>query len=133
MVTREQSMLNARTAAAVIARGYGFYQNIGAGFRMGSLSREDQVKLGDGVAAYVAARPHLFTSQALDAARYHLSLPLTGKPLFDESLSLSAFSDAFLDEVRVTLPAIGNRLLIAAVVVAAVYFAVRAWRVAPAR
>jgi hypothetical protein len=125
-------MANARTAAAVIARGFGFYQNDGSGFRMGSLSREDAIRLGDAVAAYVVERPHLFTAQALGAARYHLSLPLTGKPLYDESLSLSGFADAFLDEARVTLPNVGNKLLLAAVIVAAVYFGVKAWKSTPA-
>jgi hypothetical protein len=131
-VTREQSMQNARTASAVIARSLGFYENDGSGFVVARLSPENQVKLTAELSRYVVANPEKFTAQALDVAKYHLSLPMTGQPLLDPDWTLSEFSDAFLDEARITLPNVGNKLLLAVVVVAVVYFGIKAWRSAPA-
>jgi hypothetical protein len=127
-VTVEQSKANARTASAMLARQFGFYENNGGGFVVASLSRENQVALGDALAAYVVEHPALFTDQAIAAASYHLRLPGTGKPLAREGWTLGEFADALLDEAKITLPSIGNKLLIAVVVVAAVYWGVKAWR-----
>lgn len=127
-VSREQSMANARTAAAVIARNLGFYENTGGGFVVANLAPADQVRLGDSLAQYVVDHPALFSDQALAAANYHLSLPATGKPLAQPGVTLEAFADAFLDEVSITLPSIGNKVLIAVVIVAAVYFGIKAWK-----
>lgn len=131
-VSREQSAANARTASAMLARQLGFYENDGSGFRVASLSPENQVKLAEELMRYVQAHPHLFDAKAQDVARYHLALPLTGRPLADPSWSLNDFADAMLDEARITLPSIGNKLLLGVVVVAVVYFAIKAWRSAPA-
>lgn len=115
----------------MLARQFGFYENNGGGFVVASLSPENQVRLGDALAAYVAQHPDKFTEQAAAAAAYHLSLPGTGKPLARDGWTLEDFADALLEQASFTLPSIGNKLLIAAVIVAAVYFGVKAWASTP--
>lgn len=99
MVSKAQSILNARTASAVIARDLGIYNNEGAGFVVGSLPAADQVRLADELMRYVIAHPSLFDADAVAVAHYHLTLPLSGKPLANADASLGDYAEALLDRV----------------------------------
>ncbi len=123
MITADQNKRNLATASRNVAARLGVDPaNLS--------SYEIRVQYNKELAAEILKYPQSFTEGTLESAR--IVSEKTYSDLQDASFSWGDFGDALAEEAKVTLPAVGNKLLIGAVVVAAVYFAVRAWKSAPA-
>ena len=99
MVSVEQSAANAKTAAAVVARSLGYYNNDGSGFHVADLTADQQLKLANALCQYVVAHPSLFTDQALAVAQGRIAQSDYGQPLSDPSFSYDDFADATINNV----------------------------------
>ncbi len=117
MVTQAQSAYNAKTAAARVAARLNLDP--------ANLSYEQRAAYNKALAEEMLKYPQSFTAEALESAR--IIAGKTYEQLQDPSFSLGAFGDAFLEEAKVTLPSVGNKLLIGAVIVAIAYFGFKAW------
>lgn len=119
MITADQNRRNLATASKNVAARLGVDPaNLG--------TYEIRIAYNKALAEEVLKYPQSFTESTLETAK--IIGEKNYSSLQDESFSWGDFGDALADEAKVTLPSIGNKLLVGAVVVAAVYFAVKAWK-----
>lgn len=122
VVTAQQNAYNLRTARGNVARRLGITDTA-------ALDYDARVAYLRALAAEILRYPQSFTEETLATARRVSAADY--KPI-DAATPFADFADAFIEEAKETLPAVGNKLLLALVVVAAVYFGVKAWRSSPA-
>lgn len=123
MATAEQSRYNLRTAQTRVAARLGISDPRSISY---DIRREYNRALAEEILKY----PQSFDATALANARASLEKDFSN--IEGTSFDLTLFADAVADQAAETLPSVGNKLLLAAVVVAVAYVAVRAWRAAPA-
>lgn len=124
MATEAQSAYNLKTAAARVSARLGLTDIADSDW-----TYDQRTQYNKALAQEILLYPQSFTDQTLESARRVADKdyqPLQGSDPFGE------FTDAFIEEAKITLPSIGNKLLIGAVIVAVVYFGVKAWASRPA-
>lgn len=112
--TPENSALNVRTASRRVAASLGVDP--------AALTYDQRVAYNHALAAEILKYPASFTPQTLLAAENIVNRNYGS--MTEASFDWSDFAAAVADEAKVTLPSIGNKLLLAAVALAAVFLLV---------
>lgn len=114
-VTAAQSAANARTAARNVAARLGFADT-------SALTYDERVTYNHALAAEILKYPQSFTAAALLTASGIVNKAYG--PQADATFDWGELTDALAAEAKITLPAVGNKLLVAAVALGAawIYF-----------